>query len=397
LKVLHIAPTPFFSDRGCHIRILSILRAIEHSGGKNMLCTYPLGRDLPNVDIRRVGAVRGYERTEAGPQRGKILADLKLLFLGLRTAFREKPDVLHAHLHEGVLIAWLIRVSLFWRGLPLVADLQGGLVGELADHGFFARKGVLSSALRFAFTLVEALILKLPAHSFCSSGNSERIFREDYRLSSSRLTRLDDRVDLDAYDPQNVTLAKVDLPKGVFVVAYSGSLLPIKGLDVLQQVILLLKRKRSNIVFLLIGYPTDLIEAFVEKHALHNSVRIIGRVAFEELPTYLLRANVGVEPKQSASGEGSGKLLHYMAAGLALAAFPTPHNREFAGDQALAGDDTPEALAAHIETLADDPLRCNRIGKENREKIAPYSLQSGGRVITQVYEQLGIVTPTLLS
>ncbi len=397
MKVLHLAPTPFFSDRGCHIRILSILDAIQHSGGQNILCTYPLGRDLPGIDIRRIGAVIGYEKTEAGPQKGKIIADLKLLFLGLQVALKEKPDVLHAHLHEGVLIGWLIRILLFWRRIPLVADLQGGLVGELADHGFFARGGFFSHMLRLAFTAIEALILKLPAHSFCSSGNSEKIFREGYGLSNRHLTRLDDRVNLDAYDPKSVHTADVDIPDNTFVVAYSGSLLPIKGLDVLQRIILSISKRRTDIVFLLIGYPTDLIRTFIEQHALTDRVRIIGRVAFEQLPSYLLLANVGVEPKQSASGEGSGKLLHYMAAGLALAAFPTPHNREFAGEQALARDDTPEALAAHIEMLADDPLRCDRIGKENREKIAPYSLQSGGRVITRVYEQLGITAPTLSS
>ncbi len=34
VKVLHLAPTPFFSDRGCHIRILSILDAIQRPAAK---------------------------------------------------------------------------------------------------------------------------------------------------------------------------------------------------------------------------------------------------------------------------------------------------------------------------------------------------------------------------
>ena len=29
LRVLHIAPTPFFSDRGCHIRIDGIVNALN--------------------------------------------------------------------------------------------------------------------------------------------------------------------------------------------------------------------------------------------------------------------------------------------------------------------------------------------------------------------------------
>ena len=392
MKVLHIAPTPFFSDRGCHIRVLSILKAIETCGGSNILCTYPLGRDLPDLDIRRITAVDGYERTEAGPQKGKILADIKLITLALRTAFRERPDVIHAHLHEGALIGWLVRWALIWRRIPLVADLQGGLVGELADHGFFSRLGALGNPLRWIFRLIESFILALPAHLFCSSGNSEKIFRNDYRIRASRLTRLDDRVDLAAYDPAHVTAVASSFAEDVFVVTYSGSLLPIKGLDVLQEVILSLTKKRPDIGFLLVGYPTDVMAEFVEAHGIADRVSLAGRVAFESLPNYLLSAHVGIEPKQSASGEGSGKLLHYMAAGLALAAFPSEHNRTLAGDEALAHGTTAEALVAQIKALADDRARCREMGLKNRERTQPYSLQSGGRKIADVYQNLGLVS-----
>ena len=372
--------------------MLSILKAIETCGGSNILCTYPLGRDLPDLDIRRITAVDGYERTEAGPQKGKILADIKLITLALRTAFRERPDVIHAHLHEGALIGWLVRWALIWRRIPLVADLQGGLVGELADHGFFSRLGAPGNPLRWIFRLIESFILVLPAHLFCSSGNSEKIFRNDYRIRANKLTRLDDRVDLAAYDPAHVTAVASSFSEDVFVVTYSGSLLPIKGLDVLQEVILSLTKKRPDIGFLLVGYPTDVMAEFVEAHGIADRVSLAGRVAFESLPNYLLSAHVGIEPKQSASGEGSGKLLHYMAAGLALAAFPSEHNRTLAGDEALAQGTTAEALVAQIKALADDRARCREMGLKNRERTQPYSLQSGGRKIADVYQNLGLVS-----
>ena len=370
--------------------MLSILRAIETCGGKNILCTYPLGRDLPGLDIRRISAVSGYERTEAGPQKGKVLADFKLIILSLKTAFKERPDVIHAHLHEGAMIGWLVRWALIWRRIPLVADLQGGLVGELADHDFFLRFGFLATPLRWAFGLAESIILALPAHLFCSSGNSERIFRSDYRVRASRLTRLDDRVDLSAYDPTRITAVTSPFASDVFVVTYSGSLLPIKGLDVLQEVILSLTAKRRDIGFVLIGYPTETMAQFVEEHGIGDRVTLVGRVAFESLPNYLLSADAGIEPKHSASGEGSGKLLHYMAAGLALAAFPSEHNRALAGDDALAREPTAKSLVEQIEGLANDPARCRAAGQRNRERTRPYSLQSGGKLIADIYRNLGL-------
>ena len=202
----------------------------------------------------------------------------------------------------------------------------------------FLRFGFLARPLRWVVGLAESIILALPAHLFCSSGNSERIFRSDYRVRASRLTRLDDRVDLSAYDPARITAVTSPFASDVFVVTYSGSLLPIKGLDVLQEVILSLTAKRRDIGFVLIGYPTETMAQLIDEHGIGDRVTLIGRVAFESLPNYLLSADAGIEPKHSASGEGSGKLLHYMAAGLALVAFPSEHNRTLAGDDALARD-----------------------------------------------------------
>ena len=394
MKILHIAPTPFFSDRGCHIRILSILQALTLQGGSNILCTYPLGRNLPGIDIRRIGSVAGYQKTEAGPQKGKLAADLKLLFLSIKIAFSERPDAIHAHLHEGVLIGWLVRWILFWRGIPLVADLQGSLVGELSDHGFFNKAGALGGVLRTAFRTLEWFVLRLPAHSFCSSGNSERIFLKQYHLSPTRLSRLDDMLDLDAYDPAKVEPANYQRVEQSFVVAYSGSLLPIKGLDVLKQVMLSITERRRDISFLLIGYPTDEIEHFLSQQGIKDRVTVVGRVAFETLPSYLLLADAGIEPKQSVSGEGSGKLLHYMAAGLALAAFPSEHNRELAGAEALASGNTSAALVEVIEQLADNRGRCKELGNQNRQRVQPYSLHAGGAIIARVYKNIGIAQPT---
>ena len=46
LRIVMIAPTPFFADRGCHIRILGEAKALIDLGHELILCTYFLGRDI---------------------------------------------------------------------------------------------------------------------------------------------------------------------------------------------------------------------------------------------------------------------------------------------------------------------------------------------------------------
>ena len=79
-----------------------------------------------------------------------------------------------------------------------------------------------------------------------------------------------------------------------------------------------------------------------------------------------------------------------MAAGLALAAFPSEHNRALAGDDALAREPTAKSLVEQIEGLANDPARCRAAGQRNRERTQPYSLQSGGKLIADIYRNLGL-------
>ena len=49
MRVLMVAPTPFFGDRGCHIRILEEIRALRGLGVETLLATYAVGRDHPEV------------------------------------------------------------------------------------------------------------------------------------------------------------------------------------------------------------------------------------------------------------------------------------------------------------------------------------------------------------
>ena len=44
-----------------------------------------------------------------------------------------RPQVIHAHLHEGALIGAVL--SRLWR-VPLVFDFQGSMTSEMVDHDF---------------------------------------------------------------------------------------------------------------------------------------------------------------------------------------------------------------------------------------------------------------------
>ncbi|NCO98356.1 glycosyltransferase family 4 protein, partial [bacterium] len=82
MKILVIAPTPFFSDRGTHIRILEEALALEKLGHQVTIVTYHIGKDInteidTKIDVRRIRRLLfWYKKLEAGPDWQKVLLDI---------------------------------------------------------------------------------------------------------------------------------------------------------------------------------------------------------------------------------------------------------------------------------------------------------------------------------
>jgi hypothetical protein len=120
MKILVVAPTPFFSNRGTHIRILEEALALEKLGHDITIATYHIGRDIDTqintrIDVRRIRRLLfWYKKLEAGPDWQKIILDIMLIRKVFYLARTQRPDIIHGHLHEGVLIGWIIQKIFFW-------------------------------------------------------------------------------------------------------------------------------------------------------------------------------------------------------------------------------------------------------------------------------------------
>jgi glycosyltransferase involved in cell wall biosynthesis len=385
MTVVHVAPTPFFSDRGCHIRIEGIVCALNARGSRNVLCTYHHGRDREGIETRRIAPVRGYNRTVAGPDPRKYVAAWKLLFLVIRTLRSEKPAMVHGHLHEGVFLAWLAiklnRWFLLGPRVPLVADIQGSLVGELDAYGYFGR----SAWLRGLFRWIEWCVLRLPAHLFCSSASSLDMVKHGFGVPDNRITLLQDGVDVSAIDRSTACACAPGM-----TVIYTGSLLPVKGLRDLHEVIARLLRERGDIRAVLVGYPVEETKAFLAAAGLSDRCTLTGRVSYDELPGWLKSADIALEPKGAGTGEGSGKILNYMAASLPVVCFDSANNRAFLGDaKTFVPSGDIGAFVSRIEELADDPALRRAEGERNRRRaLEEFSWGRGAEKIVAVYKQL---------
>jgi glycosyltransferase involved in cell wall biosynthesis len=194
-RVLMIAPTPFFADRGCHVRILGEAKALIALGYDLVLCTYGLGRDVDGIPTARAVPVPWYKKLSAGPSFHKFYIDLLLLWKVIHVCRKFRPDILHAHLHEGIVIG---KIASLLFGIPLVADLQGSLTVELIDHKFLPKARWLVRLMYW----IERKINEMPSHLIVSCSQTAQKCTEIFGISAQRVSSVMDGVDPDVFSPQ---------------------------------------------------------------------------------------------------------------------------------------------------------------------------------------------------
>ena len=190
-----IAPTPFFADRGCHVRILGEASALIALGYRVVLCTYGVGRDVDGIPTERAVPVLWYKKLSAGPSFHKFYIDLLLLWKVIRVCRRFQPDIIHAHLHEGIVIG-KIASKLF--GIPVVADLQGSLTAELLDHKFIPNVRWLVNLMYW----IEKKIDQMPSHLIVSCSHTAQKCIDFFGISAHRVSSIMDGVDPDVFSPR---------------------------------------------------------------------------------------------------------------------------------------------------------------------------------------------------
>ena len=388
MKILVVAPTPFFSNRGTHIRILEEALALEKLGHEITIATYHIGKDIhreieTKIDVRRIlRLLFWYKKTEAGPDWQKIILDLMLIRKVFFLARMKKPDVIHGHLHEGVLIGWIVQKILFWRNIKLVADFHGSLTKEMLSHGYLKR------GLKFIFRLLENLINKLGDYAITSSWQmSEEIKKSRH---DGKVETVLDGTSLDSFkiEKSKEEIRKEwELPEKKFIVGYTGSLVNNKGINYFMESIPVVLKKERNILFAIGGFPTEHVEKFIRENNLsREDVRLISPLDYFKLPELLKALDIGVDPKDASVAQASGKMLNYMAAGLPVICFDKINNRKYLGEGGYyCRDVSSEAIAEGIFYFFENHKEKTQKGEINKQNAQKFGWNVSAEKINIIY------------
>ncbi len=142
LKILMLAPQPWFQPRGTPFSVLHRIKALSTLGHEVDLLTYHIGQDIPidGLTIHRSTRIPFVKKIKVGPSKTKLFLDVFMVFHTLRLLIKNKYDLVHTHEEAsfwGALFAKIFKV-------PHLYDMHSSLPQQLINFKFTSFKPILS-------------------------------------------------------------------------------------------------------------------------------------------------------------------------------------------------------------------------------------------------------------
>jgi glycosyltransferase involved in cell wall biosynthesis len=365
MKILMIAPQPFFQPRGTPFSVLGRLRALAHLGHEVDLLTYHRGQNviIPGVAIFRTPPFRFVRDIPIGPSGTKLFLDIFLVVEAYRRLCRKRYDVLHTHEEAsffGILLAKFFQV-------PHLYDMHSSLPQQLLNFRYTRSRPLIRFFERLERRVIlasEAVITICPAlaeHVNQISGNVSHVMIENVAIERST----------EAVSAEEVRAFRTaHALDGKRIVLYTGNFEPYQGIDLLVASAERVLRQRQDAVFVFLGGKPDQVQHYqdrVERQGLSAHFRFTGMRPPEEIPGALHLSDILVSPRISGTNTPL-KLYGYLQAGKPIVATNLPtHTQVLDNDVAVLVDPDPEALARGILSVLDAPPLATKLGKQARQ------------------------------
>ena len=98
MKILLLAPEPFYEERGTPLAVDRLLKVLSERGDQIDVVTLHEGEDVqyPNVRLHRIPRLPFVRRIGPGFSLKKVICDFFVLMKAVAVAIRKRPDVVHA-------------------------------------------------------------------------------------------------------------------------------------------------------------------------------------------------------------------------------------------------------------------------------------------------------------
>ena len=349
MKILMLAPEPFFQPRGTPISVYfrnTVLAALGHEVD---LVTYPLGEDVKMAKLRifRLPNFLRLRKIKIGPSIAKIPLDAALTLKALGLILHSRYNLVYSHeeaAFPGVLLSKLARI-------PHLYDMHSSLPQQLENFEF-----TRSPLLKRLFARMERFILR-NSHAvivICPD-LMNRVRDEGF---GDRAILIENVLDFPAPEtaPGEIERMKRELaPGGEKIILYAGNFGPYQGVSLLVEAAAHIREKA--VLVLLGGSPAERaeLERKTAGLGLAGKVVVLDRVAPARVPMYVQASDVLVSPRMSGTNTPL-KIYSFLKSGKPLVATRLHTHTQVLDDAiSVLVEPTPEAMAAGLDFALRDP------------------------------------------
>ncbi|HEU5443165.1 MAG TPA: glycosyltransferase [Steroidobacteraceae bacterium] len=381
MRILLVAPQPFYQERGTPIAVRMLVEVLCAQGHAVDLLTYHEGADLDidGLRILRTPALPGLRHIPIGISWKKLVCDLLISGRLLGLALSRRYDVIHA-VEEAVFPAILLRSSAHAR---VVYDMDSMLGESLVSKWRLLRPAgralrAMERAVIRRADAVFAVCSDLAQHVSVDAPEVPVFLIEDVALPSQPFCAVAEplRELLDIRGPLALYVGNLQRYQGVEQVVRAMAQLP-QALD---------------LTLVLIGGASDEVarmRSLVRKLHLEERVYLLGPRPLAQLTGFLVQADILVSPRLCGSNTPM-KVYSYMNSGTAiLATRILSHTQVLDDDCAYLVEASPQSLAKGLMILAaDDALRARLAVAARRRATDRYSVEAFREKVSAAYRKL---------
>lgn len=358
MRVLLLAPQPFFVERGTPIAVRALASALCRQGHEVDLLALHGGEDvaIPGLRLFRAARPPFVRAVPIGFSFSKLACDVLLIAAACRLLLRRRYDVIHA-MEETIFPALLARLFL---GVTVVQDMDSLMVDQIVEKWprLMPLGKPLNAVERFAMRRADAVVGVCPhiVERIRAGAPRQRVFLLP-----------------DIADPP----PSGDPPEGLWdlrglagdagpLALYVGNLEGYQGVDLLVAAMAELPPEAEGCRLVVVGGKAEDVAAAKEKAArLGLGARVVftGPAPLAHLPWLLRQADILCSPRRIGVNTPM-KIYSYMAAARPIVATRiASHTQVLDENSALLVDPDPIALAEGIAALAADPALRRRLGE----------------------------------
>lgn len=382
MKILFIAPNPFYQERGTPIAIKLMVETLCEAGHRIDLITYHEGQNLEiaGLKIIRTLKIPMINNIPVGFSLKKVICDLFLSLLLFKKLFKSRYDVIHA-VEESIFPA--IVANLFVKK-KLVYDMDSSIVDQLMEKWKLLSnfQSILYAFEKFAIRFSHAVFV------VCD----DLVERVHYYCPEKSVFLIEDA----ALMPENGTNCSAENLRNIYKVKgylalYVGNLEHYQGIDLMIRGIALIDSNIDISLIIIGGTERDIKEykKLAKTSGISDRVYFAGHKPIEKLSGYLEQADILISPRKTGNNTPL-KIYSYMAANKAIVATNIrSHTQVLNSSCALLVAPKEKAIAQGLTQLVNNPKLMKTLA-ENSKKLADehFSLSKFKMKVLKAYSEL---------